>query len=689
MIAPHDPSLTGFTGASPTDHEETTDLALSVHDLLRHYAERRRADRDFIRGIAGSAGDVTTLFLEGLALRLEPLDTAERERFLLRALVDMAWLDLELGVRALPALFSRLGAAEAAALGVTGVRLVRSLDHGDRPAAWERAPDVALGLLGGGAPTTEDATEDTARAVRLARLLGLLVHASDEALREALALVEDRPTRGLLRALVQDEVAVAEERWLAALVLQSGSIGLAVGTASLTHAPSRTLTRIRDLLCVAPTDALVRIAEAHGLLSLCSDGGTDTAEMLRTAYLTQAWLATPLTGHGLHRAFRGELIVAKTLPELGPAAESLARDACTGIPQLIGATGSDDALADPVRRDAMATCLARVMLADSSYCASLRITESRLAELNRAGDASTLASGLRGYAILLVTTARLLLGDERGRDAALRLYARVLRLRQQHTELLPRHLFPDTLDAAIHVTDPERAARRWLMREQGHALPAERTPVQDTSRARTETFAVATTQMGAALPEPLAGWAGAPRSWPARIASWLLPLPVRYLAETLMRWLGFGPAADLAVTGDGVTRITVTRRFFGLPVYRSFAGVRTVLPLEAGASAADRMLGRWSAVLLVCLTVGAFALLRGQADGVRSLELGGGIAIGGGLLGYFVALRLHRLVVRGRAVAIVDDQGRTTLWRLSADAQALVGGANETIPPGELTIGAP
>ena len=649
--------LSPHTEVSATDAE-------SVHDLLRHYARRRRVDRDVLSGLEAAHGDLQALLCEGLLARAT--ESGDVHRFLVRALPELWWIDLEMGLDALSLVGARLLGPALERLRRDAATLVFHFDRGERPRAWQGAPELFV-MLTGDSEDDDEALELRPRL--LARGLGLALAMGPEWPGLGLEAIDTEASLGLLRAIVRDGRLQSDERWLGALLLRGGPRSVAVATASLLFAPEKALTRIRDLLAMAPPSSMVRVAEAHGLLTLSGEDGLETAEALRTALLTQAWQGADLSTLEWWRAFRGEQIVLRSLPELGDAADELARGVVAGLPHLV----VGDGLADPARRGALAGCLAHVLEGESGYTASFRIAESRIRDLGRSDGYRATAPALRAYASLLVATARLLLRRERGRDGALKLYGRVLRLRRAHPDLLPMDVFPDTLDAAISVGDPDRMARRWLAREAHEPVDPrldapdafEAGPTHDAPLAFADETVTAADGL-APLPGDLASWIGAGRRSVLERLARLAPLPYRYLLGVARRWLGSAPRARFVLKGDGHTAVVVKHRTLGIPVGSTRFDVPggTLLPFPEGSVKADRMLGRWTALLLVTATIGTLLVLRGlQSDAPVGVLTGAGLLLGG-LTGYFGALRLHRLVSDGRAVAVSDERGRVQVWRI-------------------------
>ena len=656
--------------AAPEDDAEFT---RSVYRLLRHYARTRTHEPALATALRDSGVDLGALAARGLLLESVSEPEGATWRALIRAQPDLWWLDLEFGVHATQELARGLPGDTVDRLRRHCLALVAHLDRGARPAAWETAADVFSFLIGDA--ESLDAEENLSRARVLARGVGLTIQMSPDWLAPALAFVGAGPSRALLRAMVRDQCLLEQDRWLGALLLRGGPRSIAAAAASMMFAPRATVTRLRSLLSIAPAAAMIRVAEAHGLLTLAGPDGQEAAEALRTAFLTQAWQATDLSGLPWARAFRGEVLVARCLPELADTAAPLAREVCLGLPRLLG----EDAGSDPARHDAIATCLARLLQEEPTYDAALRVAEAHVRELGRRSGAQAQAVAMRSYALTLVSTARLLMRRSGTREQALSLYARVLRLRKAHPEMLPRDVFPDTLEGALHIADPDRAARRWLTREVA-ATDAPRAPgpavpptAEDPLPAANEIVATADGLMP--LPAPFAAWVGA-KSWsPARLLGLLLPLPFRHVAAMILRTFGLTAKARFVLSDDGRGMMAITRRVLGFRVRTSRRAIAggCLFTFPEGSPRADRLLGRWAALLILTSTLGTWVLLSGVSGAAPfGSTVLGSLLLVTGLVGYAGALWLQRIVGGGYAVAVQDTDGHVSVWQIDAATRYLI-----------------
>lgn len=657
-----------YTVAVHPEPTPTDDLATSAWDLLRHYARRRRSEPEVLAALEQNSGGLAALAARGLVSRCA--EAGDPYAALLRAQPELWWIDLEMGVRAVEALAELLPADTLERLRKDALALVSRLDHGPRPAAWETGPDLFSSLIGD-VPDDDDAAIGERERV-LARGVGLTIAMSPEWLAPALSFIEAGPSRRLLRALVRDDCVLEQERWLSTLLLRGGARSVAIASAGLYFASEPTVVMLRDLLAVAPPTAMIRVAEAHGLMTLAGEGALYTAEALRTAFLTQAWQGTDLGGLHWWRAFRGEQVVARSLPELGESADALARDVATGLAHHVG---NPDAIGDPGRREAIATCFAWVMERTPDYCAPARIAEAELRDIGRHRGAQVMAAALRSYAAVMISTARLLNRRPRGRDAARSVYLRVLRLRKAHPEMLPRSVFPDSLEEALAVGAADRTASRWL----GAGTPARSEPPADRSpRASIEDpipaadDIIATAEGLRPLPGPTAAWFDV-REWsPTRLLGWMLPLPVRHLLTVMCGWMGLTPRARF-VLADGGGAVVVTRRLFGVTVSTDRRAIPggVLTPLPPHNTRVDRMVGWWAALLLTCGTIGTWLVLRGALHEPTTTLFGTGLVLFG-LIGYLGALSLRRVLGAGSAVAVRDDRGRVGVWQVDGATRVML-----------------
>ena len=657
----------------------------SVYQLLRHYARTKRLDAELTHGLRAAGVDLQETLARGLIAEAAVAPEETTYATILRAQPELWWLDLELGIHGTAALAELLSDELLHELRSDSLDLCRQLDRGTRPAAWEAAADVFASLVGDDVDGV-DAEAGADRYRVLARGVGLSIDLSPDWLGPALLLVDGEPSRGLLRAMARDAVLLGQDRWIGALLLRGGPRAVALGTASLLFAPPETLTRTRNLLSMAPATTMVRVAEAHGLLTLAGAEGLEVAETLRTAFLAQAWQGHDLVGLPWWKAFRGEQLVSRSLPELDSMAYDLARDVCLGLVHHLDdeATGSD-----PARREALGTCLAWLLRKEPRYDAALRIAEARIREIGRQSGSQQQAAATRAHAMVLLASARCLLRREGGRERARGLYARILRLRKANPEMLPRDVFPDTLDSALHISDPDRAARRWLTRELapdaelvGPALPPS---AEDPLPAADEIVATAEGRMP--LPTPLGSWVGARRrSLLVALVGSLVPLPFRHLFALVARFFGCTPQARFVLGEAGTGAMVRAGRCLGI---RMCASKRTIaggclFTFPEGSAKADRMLARWAAILILASTTGTWVIVSESSLAVAGLS---GVSLGAvllavGLCGYVGALLLHRTASAGLAVAVQEENGRVSVWSIDAETRYMLQQIAAPVQPG-------
>ena len=655
-------SRSGAVGRDAADEdaesEDSAAFAASVAALLTHYARTERQDPGLLVGLQASYGDLGDLVARGTAHRFQSAEPEERHTVMVRTLPGLWRLEEALGLSVLPGLAVRLDDDARVALQRASLGLVAHLDESARPAAWEAAQDTFLTLMR--EPLDEDDDLTVERSRLLARGVTGAVALAPDRLASALDLVETRASRPLLRALATDPELLGQDRFLGALLLRGGPRSLALGAAMLAIAPDHTVARIRDFLAVAPPGSLVRLAEAHGLLSLLGDDGAAAADALRTAFLTHVWQSNSTAGLPWWRAFRGEHLVASCIGELGDAGLDLCKDAAGGMALHLRL---ESPLRDPIRRDAIATCLARVVRTDRFYVAAFRLAEGRLRELGRHATPEELTVAVGSYVAVLLQTARQLMSDEPDRDMALSLLSRALRTRHTHRERLVRDVLPETAAEVLDMRDTDRAARRWLRRElMAAAGLGDDNPLLDLAPAPTAGV-VTTADAVAPLPGVLGIWAGARRHTVGSVLGGLMPLPLRHAANALRRLLGCTAKARFTFRSDGSASVEVRRRLLGLTVRKTTRAVDGghLITFPAVCLPADRLLGRWSAAFLAASTIGSWLVLS-ATDHLRLI--GGAVLAGAGILTYLGALGLHRVVKHQNAVAVRDDRGRLSVWRV-------------------------
>lgn len=595
------------------------------------------------------------------------------------AFAALSALDLD-GVDVGPLLRQHLSTA---ALELLEERVFAWVSAADR---WPRVPahtDLAgrfAALAEQGEPTPD---VDLQEAQRMARAVAWALAARDDYPSRGLALVRSEPSTLLARALARDERLLAQDRWLSALLFHGDGTGRALAATSFIFAGRAAVDRVRYTAALAPVDELGRLAEAYGLLTLVGARAETARTMLRGALLVHVFCGEKLSGIPWWRLFRGECALADSLPELGSSRDSLARELATGLPQRLG----DRGLRDPGVRDALSLVLADVLSRDPSYSAAMRLSEAQLRDWRRGADEAAegdalpdvqRADAIRDYAWLLVGAARRLL-DYGKRPTADLLYRRVVKLRQENSDVLVADLFPDRLEKALDVSSPAGLARRLRLDEEGRpatgdaalaaSLGGQRPSPEDPLPGTTDIVAAVTGV--APLPMTMAVWAEAVPWTKGRLLDALIPLPFRRLATRALHVLGCTPKARLVLAASGAGALDVTYRLFGLPLSRYSASLPAhrvfVFPTESPR--ADRLLGRWAAILLALSTIGTWLFLRATDD---VGQLTGALTVGGALIAYAGALSLHRVVGAGLAMALFDERGKTTVWSLRPEERALL-----------------
>ena len=98
------------------------------------------------------------------------------------------------------------------------------------------------------------------------------------------------------------------------------------------------------------------------------------------------------------------------------------------------------------------------------------------------------------------------------------------------------------------------------------------------------------------------------------------------------------------------------------------AGGRLFLfPVENPA--ADRMLGRWAALLLLLGTIGTWLALRSAEAAMSALAVSFVALV---TFTYMGAAALHRRVSTGLAVAVVDNDSSVSVWSIDPETRYLL-----------------
>ncbi|HIN86119.1 MAG TPA: hypothetical protein EYN06_06535 [Myxococcales bacterium] len=653
---------------------EAISLAESLHELLRHHARTKEYDTDMLAALRLSYSNSGDLFVQGFLRAAAAQPEGKLYPYIVKSLPELWWIDSEMSIDLSTPLASSLVATVANTLAGDTQDVVNHLDRHN--------PRLELGTSDAIFTAIMESDGDLSQRSRtLARGLAMAMSMAPSNLPSFLNFVGQNPSAKLLSAMASDERLLGQEHWISTLVLRGGRVGIALGAVSLLHAPERILARLRDLLCMAPASVFQRVAEVHGLLTLAGEDGLEASEYLRTALLSQGWQGNDLRGIAWTQAFRGEQIVSRSLAEIPQIAHGLAVDVLRGLPELLDLPLE---LADPGRREPMAQCLAWLTQRDPGYCAGMRNAEGRIREIGRTLGSGGQREALRHYVVFLLSTARTLLkrGDE-GYDGALKIYTRILRLRKSYPELITQEMLPNTLFGASKIRDPERAARRWVVREQadlaGAALNMELALADAPQSSADEFFpleseGVTTLDGLSELPSFATHWAGpgiaSDRRWYLRY----VPVPVHFLFTALKRMLGFQSSARVHMREDGKSMLVRQRSLWGklLPEKRHLLPEGCLMPYPLHRTQVDRMLGRWSAFLLAACTIGAFFTLQGLQNGQDMRVLFGSVSLVAGLLGYGTAFRLHCTLRSGLAFVASDSAGRSHLWRIDAATRHLM-----------------
>ncbi|MBT9559661.1 MAG: hypothetical protein IV100_26765 [Myxococcales bacterium] len=649
------------------DGDDAHDAA-SVATVLCHWARRRGEPPELLRTLKSAGVDVADLVAEGI-FGADALARDDGWETAIGRLVDLWWLDLRGGITTANAVGRRLSAEQLDILEKAAFAVLEARDRFDRPSGHLDLQSRFIALV----EPRELADADVDAAAVIARGLAWVLGLRMDDPAPAVAWVRSDLSIDVGRAIARDLVLLKNARFIGALLFRGDTRGRALAAASLYFAGKPTIEAIRNDASIAPVSDLLRLAETHGLLGLAADGsGTDAAaavrNALRGALLVHVFCGDALGGMPWWRVFRGEEALAASLNELGASRDALARDIAAGLPMRLEGRG----LRDTVVREAIALCLCDVLSRDVVYSAPLRLTESRIKEWRHDGETERAQDGLRDYARTLVVAARRLL-DYGKKPIAEALYARVIRLRGEFPGVLMPDIFPDRLERAIELGETDGLARRLRVEyEHGSAgtqrPSARRAPEDPLGQPADVVAAVSGTEP---LPIATAVWAGAIAWTPIRLLDGLVPLPLRRIATRFFRFMGATPSSRLLLSAEGDGVLHVTQRLFGVPVYRERHAVpaHRVFVFPTDSPRADRLLGRWAALLVALSTIGTWLFLKASDDVGRLLA---GCLIGGSLLGYIGALSLHRVVSRGLAMVVLDEKDRPSVWSLRPEDRGLL-----------------
>lgn len=638
--------------------KEREQLAVSAWELVRLRALKQSVQPDMLQGL-GTVRDAASLVSVGL------VQTAKRQphpdQYLLEALPVLWWVHYHIGVDALVPLADEIDPSRAHDLAHAATRLIAELDKGDHPPAWHTGPDRVpmLALESGDVPE---------KSLVLARGLALTMRVTGGTIAPILQYMQHHASTDLCRAVSVEPMLAENVSWLSALMFRGDARTRALAATSLAMSGEHTHIALQSVVALIPTADLVHVADVHGLLGLLPNTHS-VRNMLRTAVLTRIWQGDPVSTVPWWEAFRGEDLIARILPECGEHTVTLCRSLLDALPAQ---AMQGDNLADGPRSDAITLLLTRTLQDVPTFDGALRRAEAVLRDRFRFGEDPSVGRALRGYASILHRTAQNLL--QRGeRGTAQALFARLIRLGRAYPLALPRGLFPERLEMRLK-DDMEASARRWALRHSQESTPNEVTspprlqaddPLPD---AREIVAALGSTTP---LPRLTGRWAGALGWSAAAVLGLMLPLPFRYLLLRLAQMLGCTPRANFLLSDEGRGAVCKEYRVFGITVHRiqrSIAGGRLFLfPVENVA--ADRLLGRWVATLLLVGTVGTWLALR------STTTLSAAIAttmVAGVILAYLGAVALHRRVVHGMAVAVIDSEKQLSVWAIDPETRYLL-----------------
>jgi hypothetical protein len=661
---------------------EGSSLAKSLYSLLRHYAHRKENDSEMIAALRLSYENCGELFVQGFLSSAALQPEGKLFPYIVQSLPEIWWIESEMAINLSTPLAAALVPEVAQSLCRDTQSIIEHLDRQNTPLEAKTTAQAFSAIV-------ENNGHLDHRTRTLARGAGMALKLAPATLASLLAFVAKTPSLELLSAMAADERLIEQEHWVTSLLLRGGRIEVALGAASLLHAPQAILSRVRDLLCMAPAKVFQRVAEIHGLLTLAGEEGLESSEFLRTALLSQAWQGHSLRGIPWTQSFRGEQIVSRSLAEIPEVAKGLASDVLHGLPELVDIPHG---LCDVARREPLALCLAWLVQRDPAYCAGLRSTEGRIREIGRTLGTSAQRDALRHYLGFLLTAGRnLLKRGEEGHDGALKIYTRILRLKKAHPDLVTREILPNTLFGSSRIGDPERAARRWLVREQaevaGSSLNLDTDLVDLPQSLANEYFpaldseGVTTLDGLSPLPAAACAWAGASIPFEIRWYKRLIPSPLYFAYNVIKRICGFRAAARVHLTDDGKAVLVTEHSFWGNTIgqERRLLPDGRVFPFPLDRTRVHQMLGRWTAFLLAACTIGAFFTLQGVQTGDNMHMMLGSLALVAGLAGYASAIRLHRILGAGLAFVARDSAGFSHLWRIDAATRHLL-----TRPPSDI-----
>ncbi|MEC8023956.1 MAG: hypothetical protein VX223_08460 [Myxococcota bacterium] len=653
--------------STPSEHvgleippaEDDASLADSAWELIRLRANQSSADPGMLNGLGGlqdAARLVCTWLVRAARLSSNP------DNYLLEALPVLWWLHFQTGVDVLIPLACDIDPTRSSELAHAATHLIAELDKGDNPPAWHTAAD-RIPML------TELEAEVPEKAHVLARGVALTMRLTGGTITPTLQYIRHHASTDLCRALTTEPMLVDNVPWLSALILRGDERTRALAACSLANCSNHTHVSLQSFIVVLPEADLVAIAEVHGLLGLIGEDET-VRNVIRTALLTRIWQGDSLSGLAWWDAFRGEDCIARILPECGDARVALAKNLLDGLPTHALAGG---ALTDAPTTDALVSALVTVLTNHSSYDSPLRRAEAALRDRIRLARDPSIGRALRGYATVVMSAARQLLANGH-RHPAQALYTRVLSLRRSYPLALPRGLFPDDLVDAGDGNDAA-AVRRWSLRRKpsvaagGPTRQASQVSADDPlPDAREVVASVGSLQP---LPKAIGRWAGAARLTTLGMLSLVVPVPIRYLWMRLARLIGSTPTANFLLSDEGHGAVCTEHRIAGVIVkrrHRNVAGGRLFLfPVENPA--ADRMLGRWAALLLLFGTIGTWLALRSSDTAGTAIAVTFVATI---ILTYLGAAALHRRIAHGLAVAVIDSDNRLSVWSIDPETRYLL-----------------
>ena len=588
---------------------DKSDFVGSIHDLLRHYARRKRHDVETIAGLQHACGDVGELFVQGLILRANR--RGDLNGFLLRALPEIWWIEAVMDIPIMPYLARHIPEDTLENVLRAGLAMVAHYERCS-PAHETSSADQALKQMLSADAEADEAEMERARVVAHG-LAQCVIFAQQCVPTTTVRLIESLPANLFLGALGTQPDLLANTHWLCTLILRGGANAMALAAISLPNVKPEILETIRVPLMMAPERAMVRLAELHGLLSLSGNSDCDASQVLRSAFLARIWRGDEWSDQPWHRAFRGESLVASVLEELGATATPMAKDLLSNIPSLLDGAPK---LLDSVLRESMTRCFAWVLLHEPEYVAPFRLAEAMIRERIRAGGLLAGRDSLRAYIMFLSETKNRLLGLSNTQGTVKNLDDRIALLHDAYPQTLPRY------QTATHL-------QSYPSTPDSNLVPARNT--WDTSEPTT----------------------------PSRRFLALAALPFRFLLGTICGWLGLFRHRTIAWRLDGNVEFRLTRKFFGW----TLNSTSITLQPEAARCRTDsvqgihKTLGLWTAFLLIGWTVGAYVLLMPASPFSNPTPMIGMALILLGGCGYAGALLLSRSVTDGHAVIVDTPTG--------------------------------